>query len=1348
MGKTMLRHGIRHRRGQREFKPLPTAEVAIPKYPGEPTEPTKTSGLLLVAPVAGVMLMSVGFGIIYQNYLYPLVIVPVSLVYPLVMRMRQRDAEKKWAVERDRVQDAYRKRVGEVQDLLGHQRQQQAESLEWTYPTPAELVLWAAQGSERLWERRPDDSDFMQLRVGTGSVPTSFPIKMPKVEIPELAPELLLDAVESAADYAVLESAPLAFDFPQGGSLGLSGPRQLREAATRAILTSAAALHAPDDLDIYAILPSRGIADWEWMKWLPHTRAIENPAAIGRLSYERDRSAQLLAGLLDELESRGLRGQSIRDEPFILLIVADYAAVAGEAAVERIISDGPALGAGMLFLAPSPRDLPHGCRGRLELRDGQQAVYFATEHSTPVELRPELVGLAEALRLARGLTPIRLVDSQTAGELPNQIRLLELLNSPDLERVDFQARWLRALRESPTLRVPIGMRHGDRPLEIDLQQSGHGPHGLIAGTTGSGKSELLLTLLTSLALANHPHQVNWVLVDYKGGTAMSVLNDLPHTVGVVTDLDGKQTRRALVALRSELTRREELLARYEVADIDKYHQLGYREPFPYLFIVIDEFAELRERFQDDLGQVLNEFVSIAQKGRALGVHLILAMQRPEGVVNDRIRANMRYRICLRVERSQDSRSVLGRPDAYLLPSQPPGRAYFQVGNDEQFDLFQVARVAGLHRPDGRGAAQPEVVVREVAPDGRRIDLYQIKARPDGADQPDHSDERRTEAQLLVEKARSAAETLGIQRLDPPWPPALPSLLPLDHLLELSGVSAWDGENWPERDAGRPQMPAVPIGLVDDPSNQRQGPHLFNMEDSGNLLILGSPGTGRTTSLLTLVTSLARTFRPDELHVHLIDFAGHQLRAGLGEFPHVAGAYGTQDRDRIRRLLRDLSKELERRQGLFERAGAVSLSGYWRSEQVSEPLPAVLTVINNFTGFREAFIDEIGPWLRLLREGGAYGMHFAISSDRFPPGPVADLLRSRIALRIADRMMYTLILGARPDLKAYEGVPGRGFINSDPVLQIQMALPSSGDTEAQISRLQELGLAMGRSWTGPRPKRVEVLGDQVALAAMLKRTQLPEGGQATGAVVPVGLDGARLEPAMLDLVRAGSYLLICGPPQGGKTTALATISLELAARYGPEEIQLGLVTPNRSERFRLDELAKLQHVIGQAKTEKTLSGLLDRLEAEAERRSTAEDEAPAARSRLMLLLDDYHLLLGRVGAELVRRIDSLARKGPDIGMTTVLTVPTTVLATLSDPLLRQAQAWRNGIWLQSTDSLEGNRVGVKIPNELRGRELPPGRGFLYDPGGQQIVQVASPELADQADPAAPATLADWVAHLRG
>jgi len=1331
------------RRGQRKPPPLPTETVEIPRYPNEPSPPEAVSWWLVVAPAFGMMAMAIGIGFITGNFLYAMVILSVAFIYPTVILLRRRESRKRWVLERDRIRRAYEKHIGTVEDQLEQNRAQQLTHLQWTYPEPKDLVAWSDGGSERLWERRPGDSDFLRLRLGVGETNASYEIEVPSVAIPELAPELLLEAREMALSFQTLENAPHSYDLGHHGTLAISGPRRLREGLARAILSGIAALHAPDDVAIFAILPSKGIADWNWLKWLPHTHAIQSNASTPRLAYDRERISSVLASLLDELSARSLRDSNASGgaEPFLLLLVADDELAQGEAAIQRLIAEGSALRAGLILLSASPRAIPPGIRSRLEIANEKRATLYSSSGTDAVEIQPDSIGIQNTEKLARGLAPVELADSQTAGDLPEQIRLMELIGSPDVKRLDLQSRWLTALSRAPNLKIPLGMRHGSRQLIANLKQSGQGPHGLIAGTTGSGKSELLLTLLSGLALSNHPHQVNFVLVDYKGGTAMSVLADLPHTVGVVTDLDGKQTRRALVALSSELSRREEVLARHQVADVDKYHELGIPEPFPYLFIVIDEFAELKERFKHDLGEILNEFVSIAQKGRALGVHLILAMQRPEGVVNESIRANMRFRICLRVERAEDSRNVLGRPDAYLLPSQPPGRAYFQVGNDEAFDLFQVARVAGFYQEDGAVVEEGSVLIQEVAPDGRRIQLYEIEAA--SPETPEPKGRMQTEAQILVEKATQAAEELGIERLKSPWPPPLPKELPLKKLFEISDLPTFNGISWPDE---RLQGAGVPIGLLDEPALQRQTPLLIDFQEDGNVLVIGSPGSGRTTTLMSLVSAYAQSLPPNLMHFHLIDFGGHQLRAAFSQMPHVAGAYASDDVDRVRRLIGTLRSELDARRKLFEEAGAVDFARYAATGDGAAKLPAIITAINNFSGFQEAFNFEMEGFIQLLREGGDYGLYFALTSDRFPSGKVADLIKRRIALQIADRMMYSVILDGRPDLATYDPVPGRGFYNQRPPVEVQIALPASEPPAQQIHALQEMSSKMGAAWEGPKPAPIHMLSESVSLAEVLHRGK-NEGGAGTLEVVSwIATQDKDMRAREFDLARIGSYFLIAGPPKSGKTTAVSTIAIALCAGFDPNRFQFALVTPKRGEKYRLDALKNLPHCLGQAKTEKTLEYLLSILEAEAEKRLGANPEDPRSAASILLLLDDFHLLSTRISSESLSRLDALARRAGDIRMTILLTVPSTILSTLNDPLTRNARSWRNGIWLQSTDSLESNIVGVKMPVSIKGKELPPGRGFLYDPGGQDLVQLASPEAEWDDRPEMPSSIEDWVQYI--
>ena len=1326
-------------RGQRQWRPLPTDEVRLPGYPPTPARPTKIPAWLLLAPVSGALVMAFVMAFVYGNIIFPLAIAGASLIYPLVMIGRQKQLDKTFVLDREKIEQAYSRRVEEVEGEINALRKRQAEALDFTYPTPKIIRGWLEGGSSRLWERRPGDTDFLDVSVGTGDVPASFSLRLPGVEIPELAPAQLLEARDRLKQLLTIPDLPITVRLRDVGSLAITGPRSMREGLGRSVLCTLAAMHAPSDLEIYAVYAANRVEEWDWVKWLPHARALDGGDET-HLAYEPSSARLLVSGLLDKLRAREVRpgDGSGPGRTALVIFLADQELIRGEATMHYLLDKGPALGAYTILLAPNPQEVPDRCAARVDVADPRKASFLAGDRSAPRTLEPALTEMALADKISRSLAPIRSTGGPGMEDLPDEIRLLDLLGMGDLEDVDLESRWLEALSKPPTLETPLGMRHGRRPLVVDLRQSGHGPHGLIAGTTGSGKSELLLSLLAGLALNHHPHQVNFVLVDYKGGTAMSVLEDLPHTVGVVTDLDGKQTRRALVALRSEMSRREEMLTRYHVADIDKYHVLGHAEPFPYLFIVIDEFAELKEHFKNDLADILREFVSVAQKGRALGVHLILAMQKPEGVVNDSIRANMKFRACLRVERAEDSRNVLGRPDAYLLPARPPGRAYFQVGNNEQFDLFQVARVAGFQRRAGEAQEARRVTVAEVGPDGRRIPLLDVGEETAPQSEPG---EVRTEAQLLVEKASKAAKRMGIKRLPSPWPPPLPSSMPLSSLFDGSGLKMWDGSVWPPPSADDGM--AAPIGLLDEPARQRQSPLLLDLAQDGNLLVVGAPGSGRTTLALTLITSLALTFPPDSIHFHLIDFGGHQLQAAFSKFPHVAGVYAASEPDRIRRLLSTLDGELEDRKERFALAGAASLAGYRRAAGEGKGLPAVVTLINNFSGFQEAFADELAGWTQLLRGGAAYGLYFVITSDRLPITRVSDLIPSRITLRLTDPTWYAVILGTRPDLSTFDPQPGRGFVSLKPPVEVQVALPTKGSPDRQLASLQDLGKKMSRAWKGPRPSPVRLLVDEVALGDVLPADALQRWPINAGPAAVIGLDDLHLKPVALDLARRGPYVLVSGSPEGGKTTALASLALSLAACNHPSKLMLAIIAPNRTERVPLAPLAGLPHTLVVAQTEREMEPLLDALEARA---ATLEKNATSKQKEaIVLLIDDYHLLSNRISAAAMTRLEAIVRKGPDTSLTTVLAAPASFLAG-GDNILRQFKAARSGLWLKSTDATDAMMAGLKVPASLKGKTLPAGRAVLFGPSDSVVLQVASPQATAER-PGLPADIAAWVEAVR-
>jgi S-DNA-T family DNA segregation ATPase FtsK/SpoIIIE len=1295
-------------RGQRQYRTAPTGEIKIPNFPGVPSEPRKPSWLILLAPTGAMLALSLLVSFLTDSPsmgTFLLISGPaMSLVAFLRYHQQKRDVESETA----RVLTAYNKRLSQVLKIADGFQAQQLDSLAWRYPPPEELLGWVKHRSSRIWERRPGEPDFLNLRLGTHTTSPSYELKLPPIDIPELAPIPLLEAHRKASPYLKLEKAPFGWDLDKHGSLAIVGEHALRQSLARALVAQVAALHAPDEVQLWALYPPSEVDRWAWLKWLPHTAALQNSNDRRRLASQSTDGQRIISTLTDEIQARGLRinAKQKLDTPTLLLLVTQPGLVAGEPLLEKLLNHAE-LGVKIILLAPDSSSLPNGFHGWIELHNRENATLHQGPQGSKTTFNPDGLGWRTSEKLGRGLAPFRLAENTVGDPLPDEVQLMDLVDPPSLKSLDLEERWREALCRPPHLKTVLGMRTGNRPLVIDLKQNRHGPHGLIAGTTGSGKSELLLTLLCGLAIDHHPHQVNFVLVDYKGGTAMAALAELPHTVGLVTDLDGKQTRRALRALRSELKRREQILARHQVADIDKYHQCGFEEPFPYLLIVIDEFAELRQHFADDLSNILNEFISVAQKGRALGVHLILAMQKPEGIVSDSIRANMKFRICLRVERAEDSRNVIGRNDAYLLPNQPAGRAYFQVGN-EQFDLFQVARIAG---PEPLFAASASTAINEVGPDGRRIHLKEITPMQESPS-PTPGVEALTQAQILVEMAKQAGQSMQIKRLPSPWPPPLPVSIELDDLLERHPLPGWNGHDWNalDQDAGANLRP-FPMALVDAPEEQEQSPLLLDLNILNSLIVVGAPGSGKTMSLLTMILSLSRRHRPDELHFHILAFGGHQFHGSVTELPHVAGVYDHNDPEKIRRLLVTLTQMLEARRQAF-----ADLLSYRRlSGKNNQPTPAIVIVIDNLSGFLEYIADGDTGWRRLLREGSSYGLYFLMSSDRMPPNHMADLINGRIALQLADSTWYSVVLGGRPDLNSYDPIPGRGFLAGKPPAAIQMALAYKGQPEQVLNRIRNLGDQMKKAWQGPTPEPIQVLPDRVPLSQILAGS-VPSMSEPKGLSATIGLEAESLEPQTASLSRYGTTFLVSGPPESGKTTSLITLTLSIALSYSPRSVGMVLATANRAQAQLWKILAGLPHCHALLQSEAEFSSWMKSIEDAADSNA---DPKP-----VIMIMDDQPMWANRVSSQTVSHLEAVIRRGEVLGFTYVASLPAAGL-NARDGVARTLKTGRIGLWLKSTDASEAALVGLRLPHIRETVPYPVGRGYLYHPGDQRLVQTATP-----------------------
>jgi S-DNA-T family DNA segregation ATPase FtsK/SpoIIIE len=886
----------------------------------------------------------------------------------------------------------------------------------------------------------------------------------------------------------------VTLDLRAAGGLGILGPRERTTGVLEGVVAQLTALHPPGELDLVLLTVAERLENWRWARWLPHlddgaVRAVTSAhIGSGEARHDEALSAWLTSVVARRRAASAASGRpGVPAQPGWLVVVVDRPLDARLTSALRSARD---VGVVSLAIAESAEDLPVSVDATLRLggETGDIAVLSRQGQPDRTSVTVDRLPRSVAAQFARDLAP--LVPVAASRGLPASVRLLDLpVRGLVLDEEDgVTGTWSR---DRNRLVAVLG-RTAEGPLEVDLCR--HGPHALVAGTTGSGKSELLQTLIAGLALAHPPDRCSFLLVDYKGGAAFAEAATLPHTVGLVTDLDGQTTARALRSLGAELTRREGILAAHAVSDIAA---LPESVDLARLVIVVDEFATLAE----ELPAFVPGLVSIAQRGRSLGVHLVLATQRPGGVVSPEIRANCTLRICLRTTDEADSRDVLGTTDAAFLPIDLPGRAYVRSGSGAP-TAVQVARVAASGPagnalgPEARRWSWPLTTPRQSSPLAR-------DASTDLAD--------------LSRAVRRHAATTAVRPPHRPWRPALPDLVPVESLAgdDVAG-------------AGRGRLR---IGLVDLPDEQTQQPLDLDLAEGGAWLAVGGPRSGRTTLLRTVLGEAVGRLGPDELQVHVVESGGGGLGTAAAGLPHTGTTVGGEDVLRTVRLVDRLAQEVTRR-----RAGSDGLA------------PAILLLVDGVEAL-SATLDEADPgrgsaqFLRLVRDGAAVGLTCVLTADRaVPGGRLAALARQRLVLPLPDRADYAVagvparaVPGHRP--------PGRALVGED-ALECQLAFPRPLEPRA----------------TGKRPVSPALRIAELPAAPVLTVHHFePQAGRL---LLPVGPGGDEGEPLVVDVGRTGG-LLVSGPPGCGRTTALDAFAQHLAAG-GSSVLRIGRPPREQSE----------------------------------------------------------------------------------------------------------------------------------------------------------------------------------------
>lgn len=627
--------------------------------------------------------------------------------------------------------------------------------------------------------------------------------------------------------------------------------------------------------------------------------------------------------------------------------------------------------------------------------------------------------------LVRKLSGIKLDLSSTSEVLPSMLTFLEMYNVSKIEHLNIRTRW-KENNPTVTLKAPVGVDTLGNLFYLDLHEKYQGPHGLVAGMTGSGKSEFIITYILSMAVNYHPDEVAFILIDYKGGGLAGAFENkkkgikLPHLAGTITNLDGASINRSLVSIQSELRKRQSIfneakqISNEGTMDIYKYQKL-YREgivaePVPHLFIISDEFAELKTQQPEFMDQL----ISTARIGRSLGVHLILATQKPNGVVNDQIWSNSRFRVCLKVQEKQDSMDMIKRPDAAELSA--TGRFYLQVGYNEFFDIGQSAWCGAPYVPTEEVESKEEDSVQIIDNLGRIV--KEVK------DSKKENEENVNNIKQIVGIVNYLSEiadedNISVRKL---WMDEIPEFITVNSLINKYGPLSKDS-------------PEVVIGEYDDPFNQQQNIVVHNVLECGNTIIYGATGSGKELLVNTLVCGLIENYTPSDINLFLIDFGSEALQM-YAKAPHVGNVLLSSDEEQLIRLMKILKEQIyERKKLLAEYSGNPDLY----EKATGQSLSAIITIIDNYAAFNELYENLVDELAYLSREGSKYKIYFIITATAVNEVKykISQNFGKQYVLQMNDKSDYSSVFGNVKGVYPSKLI-GRGLILKNSVYEFQTA----------------------------------------------------------------------------------------------------------------------------------------------------------------------------------------------------------------------------------------------------------------------------------------------------------------------
>ena len=1075
---------------------VPEDNLEIQQAVQKPSKPKKNIVMSLIPSIVMLAMTVVLRGIIGGGgsfVIYSAVSMGLGVIMSVVSFLKENKDYKKETQERI---DTYNKYIAEKKETIETARANELRIRNLIYESLENSIREVDGFGRRLFEKTQEDKDFLQIYLGRGRVESANQIIYNKQEFVDLEDPLATIPADLAEKYKYIENAPIISDFNVSCGVGVVGSREILEQILKNMTLDISIRHFYNEVKMVYILSDNYTSKMQWIRWLQN---VDNQKlGVKNIVCDEESKNIILEDLYTTLSSRENAITVNKDIVFAehyVVFVTDASSISTHP-VSKYIKNCAAYGFTFVFLEEYEEMLPQGCTEIIRIHDAQSGLVLKTENGDIVsEFAFPAVSDEVAETVALKLGAISVDEVSLEGELTKNITMFEMLGILSVEDIDLHERWENA-QVYKSLAAPMGVKTKNQMVYLDIsdKSGAHGPHGLVAGTTGSGKSEVLQTYILSMATLYHPYEVGFVIIDFKGGGMANQFKNLPHLIGTITNIDGREINRSLLSIKAELVKRQEMFSESGVNHINDYIKL-YKagkatKPMPHLIMVVDEFAELKQEYPD----FMKELISAARIGRTLGIHLILATQKPAGVVDAQIWSNSKFKLCLKVQTKEDSNEVIKTPLAAEIVE--PGRAYFQVGNNEIFDLFQSA-YSGANVPEGNENSEKTYAIYERNLWGKKTLLYTNKKAKS-------SKNAVSQLQAIVDYVNDYCGSKGIDKLPGICLPSLKDKIStdeLDYMVETAaGIS-------------------VPLGVFDDPEQQQQGAVELDVSKD-NVYIVGSAQMGKTVMLQTLVYGLIKKYTPQQVNIYLVDCGSMVLKI-FEDSAHVGGVVLSNEEEKCKNLFKMLNGMVIQRKKILSSKGVGNYAAYLEAGYTDMPMAVV--VIDNMAAFKEYFPDQNEDINTLAREAQGVGISFVVTaatSNSLNYRTQANFGK-KFVLNCNDTNEYSAMFGhckATPKENA-----GRGLcVREKKILEYQVAMFGKSDKEAERSQELKEFIAERNAQCTAKAVKIPMIPEKLSLAETMSENVV---AFRTQGILPIGMDFGTVALTSINMSTSGSLALL-------------------------------------------------------------------------------------------------------------------------------------------------------------------------------------------------------------------------------